>query len=392
MYEEAIAAVPHARWALQTDITSFFASTDSDVLVEDIKARAGRTAATDALEQVLDAHRLLAERRGLPQRCYASSYLANLAVSAVDDTIAAALSEKRISSARRWMDDISVESDRRENLYKLIVDIQGSMRRAGLEINTAKTVLTDGKSSHALLKTDAPEQIQLRHLIMFNEYGEDGLQEPQLDLGPLARAEERLLADPKRISRGEGSMVLKALRKYEKTDRYLEWRDIAPQLPHIADTLGRYFALAIRKNRGAKRALEGWFVNFVESEWASVEWVPAQYAMAFSSDNLPRKIVPVMQNWLKHSRNLQHVSLAAQRLAQSDAPYARTVISNRSSSETDPHLIRALGAGLVASGGGQADVRKLLCRSGHHRVTLKALDARKWKLPSVSDDFDPVAK
>ena len=186
LYDESVGSIPAARWALQTDITSFFASTDVETLMGDIKSEVGRTAATDAVEQLLEAHRQLSERRGLPQRCYASSYLANLAVSPVDDTIMAALSEGRITSARRWMDDISVESKSLQDLYKLIVDIQAAMRRAGLEINTAKTHLTDGKRSHALLKADSPDKLELKNLLLA-EYDEedDDEDEPQLDLKPL---------------------------------------------------------------------------------------------------------------------------------------------------------------------------------------------------------------
>lgn len=394
LYEESVGSIRNAPWALQTDITSFFASTDVETLMGDIKSEVGRTAATDAVEQLLGAHRQLSERRGLPQRCYASSYLANLAVSPVDDAIMAALSEKRITSARRWMDDISVESESLQDLYRLIIDIQAAMRRAGLEINTAKTHLTDGKKSHALLKADSPDQLELKKLLLaeYTDEGDDDEDEPRLDLRPLEEAEERLLKNPKGISRGGGAMVLKALRSHGKTDRYLEWRNIAHQLPHVADTLGRYFAVAIRNNRGAKAALERWFIVFEKSEWASVDWVAPQYAMAFSSDNLPPGVVKVLHLWLAHSQSLQQVSLAAQRLALSDPHLARTAMAKRSNTEADPHVQRALALGMISAGASQHDVKRLLKRSASHRLTLKALDSRKWRLPKSSHDFDAVSE
>lgn len=390
-YDKSVSSVRKSKWALQTDITSFFASTDVETLMSDIKSTAGRTAATDAVEQVLDAHRGLSERRGLPQRCYASSFLANLAVSHVDDVIMAALSEGRISSARRWMDDISVESDGLQNLYRLIIDIQAAMRRSGLEINTAKTHLTDGKRSHALLKAESPDQLELKHLVTA-EYIEEGDDEegPQFDLKPLEEAEERLLKHPKGISRGEGAMVLRALRSHNKTDRYLEWRNIAHQLPHIADTLGRYFAVAIQNEPKAKSALEKWFIEFEKSEWCAVEWVAPQYAMAFSSVDMPQDVTRILHSWLSDGRSLQQVSLAAQRLAVSDPHLARVALAKRSDRESDPHIQRALALAMIVAGASQQDVRKLLRRSAIHRLTLKALDSRKWRLPKPSRDFDPV--
>lgn len=393
LYEESLNSILNSGWALQTDITSFFASTDIETLMTDIKASVGRTAATDAVEQLLEAHKQLSERRGLPQRCYASSYLANLAVSQVDDAIMAALSEGRISSARRWMDDIIVESESLQSLYRLIIDIQAAMRRSGLEINTAKTHLTDGKRSHKILKEDSPDQLRFKKFLL-DEYGDedndnDGV--AVLDLKPLEEAEDRLLKNPKGISRGGGSMVLKSLRSHDKTERYLEWRKIAHQLPHLADSLGRYFAVAIKNNRGAKGALERWFVAFEQSEWSSVDWVAPQYAMAFSSDNLPSGIREILHSWLADSRSLQQVSLAAQRLAISEPHLARTALAKRSNTEADPHIQRALALGMVAAGASQQDVMRLLSRSATHRLTLKALEIRKWRLPKYTSDFDPVS-
>ena len=395
LYADSARSIGSAKWALQTDITSFFASTDISNLVGDIKDSLGRTAAVDAVLQVLTAHSRLPERRGLPQRCYASSYLANLAVAAVDDIVATAISEGRITSARRWMDDYSFESKDLQALYKLIIDIQSAMRRSGLEINTAKTHLTSGKASHDLFKRESPDRIKLKALLAVNDYDDLDLDDDEgehpVDFAPLERAEDRLLSNVKSISRGEGAMVLKALRKYGKTDRYLDWRNIAHQLPHLSDTLGRYFAVAMRQNRGAKKALTRWFIVFAESQWASVDWVSAQYAMAFASDNLPGEVGGVLDKWLRHGRNLQQVSLAAQRLAVSDPERVRSIVGSRSSIETDPHIQRALALGLLAAGGKQRDVVQLLDRSPHHRLTLRALEKRKWKLPTASSDFDPIA-
>ncbi|WP_426302047.1 RNA-directed DNA polymerase [Arthrobacter sp. R-11] len=389
LYEDSVSNIRGSRWALQTDITSFFASTDIDNLMDDIRSIIGRTAATDAVDQVLRAHMQLPERQGLPQRCYASSYLANLAVAPVDDVIGGALSNGRISSARRWMDDISVEAEDLAELYRLIVEIQAAMRRAGLEINTSKTHLTSGKKSHTLLKKDSPDKIELQTLLLMNSYT-DEIEDAGIDLAPLAHAEEHLLRNPRGINRGEGAMVLRALRKYEKTDRYLEWRKIAHQLPHLADSLGRYFASAIDSNGRARAALERWFVVFERSPWASLEWVSTQYAMAFSSTNLPPSIGTILHGWLKSSHSLQQVSLAAQRLSIVDPKLARATISARSSHEMDPQVQRALALGLAAAGGGQRDVRELLARSKHNRLTTKALELRGWRPPKDSHDVDPV--
>lgn len=386
LYEESAQNISQSSYALQTDITSFFATIDVENLVSDIKDLAGESAAVQLIEQVLRAHDGLAGRRGLPQRCHASAYLAQIAVRPIDEAMSVAMLNGGIKSARRWMDDISAEGEE-EHLYALLLDIQHRMRVAGLEVNTAKTHLTSGEKSAAMFSSEAIKEVKLGPLALRSEYGDEGDGE-ELDPAPLLRAEELLLSRPQYVPRRIGTVVLKGLRKHNLFERYPDWIAKAHLLPHLADSLSRYFAAASTAAAPPDVDLGRWFADVVGSPWGRLDWVSAQYALAFPTTELPNLVSEVLRKWLRESSNLQQVAVAGHRLATTDPMFARNEIRARIDQVADPLLLRTLGLSLLHAGEGRRTVSTILGRHPQTRLIRKYLESRQWSLPKVPKDFD----
>src|SRR5690606_34071740 len=100
-------------YALKTDVVSFFASVDLDVMADTIHDRAGGGAPQDRLLDMLHGWDRIPGRGGLPQRSFASAVLANAYLKPVDDLLAhhGAVSGwwamwAPSGAACRWMDDV----------------------------------------------------------------------------------------------------------------------------------------------------------------------------------------------------------------------------------------------------------------------------------------------
>jgi hypothetical protein len=131
-----------------TDITSFFASIEFNRLMEIVVSAVGKTIPRDIIGHVITSHARMLGRSGLPQRSFASAILANGYLQPVDDALGVAAGnwDLDVSAVRRWMDDISAEGPE-DALYGLLLDLQDRARQIGLELNSAKTRLTDASET-----------------------------------------------------------------------------------------------------------------------------------------------------------------------------------------------------------------------------------------------------
>jgi len=100
--------VARYEFLLTTDVVSFFASIPIDHLSERIDQWAGGGRVSDRLLSMLDGWNALPNRRGLPQRFLASSVLANMYLTPVDDVLQRFGRTRRGRPFRiaRWMDDM----------------------------------------------------------------------------------------------------------------------------------------------------------------------------------------------------------------------------------------------------------------------------------------------
>ncbi|WP_120004368.1 RNA-directed DNA polymerase [Nesterenkonia muleiensis] len=390
-YKTSQSQISSTEYAAQTDITSFFSSIDTDSLLRRItEVTQDHGVTTHIISKVLSEHGKFPGRSGLPQRSTASALLAQFALNGVDDLIAARLGDGRITSARRWMDDISFEGPEHE-LYDLLLKLQEHGRKSGLELNTSKTFLTSGRASAEKLRIEAQGLIQLpmTTVTIETDYGEH--EATYIDASMLEKAEDEILRDPAGADRSEIGMVIKSLLYYEHFDRVQDWMVAATRLPHAADRIGRYLATANRNFRG-RLDLSQWFDKLYSSPWNYPAWANAQLALAVSSDDLNSTIRNHLESWLSESQNLQMVAVAVQRLATTEPARFRTLSAERIESEHDTLLVRLLALGQLTAGSSQSDVQSSLLRNPNNGIILKYLEYSGWELPSVSGDFDATGR
>lgn len=389
-YRASQANVAEADHAAQTDVTSYFASIEVPRLLATISELAGSSVATSIVEQVLRTHDNLVSRSGLPQRSAASAMLAQIAMSSVDDLIEGALASGELTTARRWMDDISFEGSE-PALYRLLMALQERGRQVGLEINTAKTLLATGAESAEKLDLEARRLIQVPKQSRYLRDDYADVLWTYVDRSDLLDAESQVLDDPKHAARSTASLVLRSLIHHEQFDRFDDWARASKYLPHAADNVGRYLAAARAKNAWALITLEGWFVESEESDWPHLDWVSAQHALAIPSAFEGQDYAAILRGWLGSSDNLQKLAVAVQRLSASEPMYVRSVTAHRLDRTADPLLVRLLALGHLASGGRQRTVETALSRRPATELTLKLLRHRDFQLPPVSPDFDPAS-
>ncbi len=379
--------IGRSAFAAQTDLNSFFATVDNTRLAERLVELASRSASTEIVRQVLEAHDQLAGRSGLPQRSLASSLLAHIAVEGIDDLLDTRLRDGALQSVRRWMDDISFEGTE-SALYSTLLELQERGRQVGLEINASKTIVSTGQEVSDRLGRERQRLIRVPRLeqTIRDDYAD--LFDTFIDGSDLAEAESRVLADPKNATRTEAGLVLRSLRHYGAFNRVSAWLNAARYLPHAADHLSR-FAVQASQESILEPDTALWFEGLQADGWPHLPWVRAQHSLAVSSESATNNVTRTWKEWLENSDSLQQVATATQRLTRAPSADIRSAITGRIDRTTDPLVVRALALGLVDAGGDRRIVRSALERHPSNRLTLLFLDGSGWTLPSVSDDFDP---
>lgn len=370
---------------LLTDITSFFASIEPRRVDTAVRARLGNVAATSVIMDVIEAHDALFTRSGLPQRSFGSAVIAHVVAQPLDDSVRAALAQSGVHKARRWMDDVSAEGDE-EALFSLLVSLQENARLLGLELNASKTHLAAASDTAAALRLEDLRRIQVpKRIVGGGDYSEVRV---IADPEALLRLEDEIIKSPLSTSRTIARAVLSSLTEHGLFGRHPEWLQIAHQLPHGADTLGRFIRGAMDSNPSVVDACADWFIHYVRSAWGKVNWVTTQYALAFPSASIPPPVREVLLNWLTVSSDLQQLGVAAQRISASEPGVARNLIRARTDRTNDPLILRTFALALLGAGEDRNAVRSLLTRDLHNRLLVKRLEGLSWAPIQVSKDFD----
>jgi len=389
LYKASQDSIAEAEYAAQTDVTSFFASVDIGRLVRVLRERIGDNTALSIIERILESHDQLASRRGLPQRSSASSMLAQVAMNEIDDLIATALRSGEILKARRWMDDISFEGPEAA-LYGLLLRLQEHGRHAGLEINTAKTMLVTGEESARRLALEAKHLITIPFQSGNLRDDYDDLFSTYVDASELLDSETAVLDNPTTAARSFAGLVLKSNVYHGNFERAAEWMNAAHHLPHAADHLSRFMASAREDNPWTHLGYERWFVESERSSWPHLEWVSAQHALPIPSEDIAGDALDVLREWLTTSSNLQKVAGAVQRLAKLQPATVRSDIAGRIDKTNDALLVRLLALGHLAAGGPNGFAKRALARHESNQLLVRYLEKHDWTLPRVAADFDPI--
>lgn len=230
-------------FALQVDIRSFFASIDVDRMADLLYERLGRKAAVSVIVQILRAHDNLTTRSGIPQRSFASAALAHFYLRPIDDALETAL-KSGAAGAARWMDDIAAVGSE-DKMYRLFLDLRDRVRQIGLSLNDSKSRLVSADEAAVSIYREGLREINVPSRRLGSDYtGEEVI---EYDTKDLLELEQRILSAPSQTPRTTLRAVLTSLRRWREWSRWRKWLEIAHEIPHAADSVGRYLRAAIRE-------------------------------------------------------------------------------------------------------------------------------------------------
>lgn len=364
---------------LKTDVVSCFASIPVDRVMEMVERRVksrGNQQVVRRLGIYLEGWQRIPRRSGLPQRCQASSVLANMYLSALDDVLgqlAGSQSFMGVSYSRyaRWMDDIWVFGGDPAALRRTQLALANAMIDLDLQMNTGKTRLLEGPE----LIADA--------LLIEHSAVDDALDSTPLDAGPLDELVERIISQKEDSSRTSVRFATERMRRHQQFSKVPELIEVAERLPHTADALARLF-----RDAGRAQSLEDWYLDYCKSPWADLKWPVAQFGTMFSSRKLAgRKVSEYLTEVVASGAgDAQLTAFAAHRLARWNPGAARVVIADAVQGTDNPLFRRVLALAGHAAGHPRTQLRRWLGELAENEVTLALLEARSFsKLPSAQD-------
>ncbi|MFH8395162.1 reverse transcriptase domain-containing protein [Streptomyces sp. NPDC018036] len=381
-------------YALQTDITSFFASIDVNKAVDVVYSEAGDSAGARLIEKIVRSHHELASRNGLPQRSWPSAILANRYMAPLDNLISQRLSSGQLTGAVRWMDDIYVTGEE-ATLYKFFLDFQSRVRELGLEANASKSRLGRLKEiRHDVLLEGLQEvPIPVKKRIQILENGSDVVEAAveEMDIEWLRKLEGAALERPFSQSSATIKVILKTLRKHKEYGNFDRWLEFAEKLSHVADALGRYFRDAIKEDSRKMGAYCDWYSGYRATEWAAIHWSSAQFALAIPSFTKLPAYREVMAEWLEKGSDLHQISVAAQRLSQIDPTATKDIIRRRLDDEARPIFQRVYSLALMNARDERLLISRTIKQDASNVVTREWLEANNYAAPKISADYDSVA-
>ena len=375
-------------WALEADISSFFASIDLGRVEEMVGRSLGKTGPSQVLIEVARQHDGLAGRSGLPQRSFVSAAIANSFMRPVDDVLEQYFKEANDNFAIRWMDDFNAVGDH-SRLYRLHLQIEARAHQIGLELNSSKSKLRPIEEFRDEFRDTPLETI--RFIFAPGDYRDGSTTiKTEVDASALERVEEELLDDLNGQSMTLVKKVLNALRKLDRFGHVDDWMQNAKLLPHVADTLGRYLRGFAQTSPDAGEQVDDWVAEeFLPSDWATVDWVGAQMSLAVPREAVSESYCAILRSWLSASTDPQKIAVAAVRLASLDNAACRDLLRARFSSTDNPVLLRLFALSLLEAGDGRSDVLPIVRRAPQNKLLELALTARNWSPPSIAKDFDP---
>jgi hypothetical protein len=320
----------------------------------------------------------VAGRSGLPQRCNASSILANFYLRPIDDVIKYfgrqdASFESVLSSdvaATRWMDDVWLFGNDRGRLRQAQLQLQAALGDLGLDMSAAKTRVIEGDDLMQAAK-------EVEHSGV-----ERGLADEPPDFGPLTDLVDHLVAQRETASATSIKFATVRMRDRQMFDEARKFVDVAPRMPHGSSALARLF-----RDSEIWRDLLGWYRDYATSSWGSVGWAVAQFGTMFPTDaGLLEPVAGVFEASIERPSNISMVALAAQRLATWDSARARQLFREAGKHSANPHVRRILALAGLAADEEVNWIRAMLSEFEETAITLEMLEERGFaSLPTVKD-------
>lgn len=365
---------------LKTDITSFFASLDPEIVVDTMLTFDVDAKLADRLSRMLLGWKIHSPRSGIPQRSTASSTLANMMLRDADRVLQNSATpvfktfgrQERSYSFARWMDDMWLFGNDESVLRSGQVDLQGVLDREGLVLNSGKTMLLSGDEL-----VEATKKIRSSAI-------DGALDEFPLNSAPLEELVDQVFVEMETVDRSTVRFISSRMRDHGIDYRVDDLLELSVRIPHAADHLGRLF----RRNVPPS-TMQDWLVDYVDSSWSRFEWATAQFAIAIAErPAVGHRLVDLYVEML--SRDEVSVPLAAvtiQRLSIWDRDLAMDLIKERLESEASPQIARVLCLAALDAGATPAQVRRWLSLHDENYLTMLTLEARSFSRPRIAKDY-----
>src|SRR6266478_1003567 len=364
------------QYGLATDITSFFQSVSIERLEQEVCQKVKRNSVIERLFDYLRSWDAIPSRGGLPQRCLASSVLAQFYLQPVDDVLALrsekahGLNAGQITSCR-WMDDIWVFSDEWSALREVQLALQKCLWDVSLHLNGGKTQLR--------------EEDELRAAVREYEHSAADFGLLFDDSGPLEELVGLVLADPANSSRTTIRFITSRMRRYDLDIEIEGFVQTANRLPHGSDHLARLF-----RDLETWRELEEWYLEYLNGPSGKIIWSAYQLGTMFPSSEKSNAICDYFANGLsKGELPTVMLPLAAQRLAAWIPDIRKGLIQElaRAGTYDHPFSLRALAFAGTQVGVPIGTVKTLLQQFDETLPQLALLESRAFKPLPVAEDF-----
>lgn len=360
-------------FGLTTDVVSFFASIPIDRLCDEILGRT-KGLVPEKLVEILQSWTRINGRSGLPQRSVASSALANFYLRPLDGTLEAAagqVADRDYPATTRWMDDVWIFGANEGRIRRAQLKVEAAIRDLDLNMSAAKTAVREGDDLKSAVRNAEHSAV------------EAGLNEEPISDDALRKLVIDLTTEPERASRTSIRFATTRVRDHKLWNLIEPFLEPARKMPHGADALARLF-----RDGNKWRDLEQWYVTYARSPWGSLDWSVGQLGTMFPSSEEGRGIVAeYLATKIGSTPGIQLLALASQRTAAWRPDEARQAIREAADQADHPLDRRILALTAVGLGEERTFVRKLLSEFEQNQVTLRMLQARKFRRLRVKRDF-----
>jgi hypothetical protein len=271
----------------------------------------------------------------------------------------------------RWMDDIWAFGTDEGRLRSLQLTLQEVAREAGVELSSAKTRIVEGDD----LAADA---LRVEHSAV-----DDALTDEPVNLTPLEELVDALLLSPQTADRTSIRFATSRMRRQKAEGRVDLLLDVADRMPQGADHLAR-----LARDFGRWREREAWFLEYVGSDWACIEWSVAQLGTMVPCRTRPSpELVAHFEGQLQLPRNLATSALVTQRLSSWDKDRARDLFRAVLDTFSAPLERRLLALAAHAAGEERTWIRRALSEYEENAVVLQMLEESSWAPVKAIADF-----
>jgi hypothetical protein len=348
---------------LRSDIENFFSSIDTDSAIPTLVSDQSRA---HYLARLVNTWNEQTGRRGLPQRCLASSVLANGFLAKVDDVVTQEWhpSPETISghfSAVRWMDDFWIFSPSHFSRSSIEAPFRDAIENLGLTLNQDKTLwLDEYELFNAIDALDFSYEL----------YALKDESDPQ----PLTERAQNMLLQGSSLTRTEVSFLARTARNHHLHEILDVLVEHPERLLAGIDQVCRAF-----REMGRAAELQDWFITTLRSSASA--WVRSSlFHLLPKQSALNDKVRTVIQEVAEQDQEYMVISSALNYLSEHDSNSVIEIVRKRVSSTSDPALCRSMALAAARARMGRSEIIRMLDSFPQCFATLEMLRDMDFRL------------